>query len=92
MYKLDRKLLNSIQLKAIARVYGDHGGEILELLTKNPTKAVPLIVKRLKQKCSEWINSRLGANSEWKSILTNNYLKSLDNKSLYFPINDKRYL
>ena len=38
-YRLDRRSLAVTHLKAIARIYGDHGSEILELLRKTPASA-----------------------------------------------------
>ena len=49
-FRLDKRALGVIHLKAIGRVYGDHGNEVLELLRKNPVGAIPVILARLKQK------------------------------------------
>ena len=48
-YRFDKRTLGVVHLKTIARVYGDHGTEILELLRKNPAGAVPVVLARLKR-------------------------------------------
>jgi hypothetical protein len=35
-FQLEKRHLSTIHLNAIARIYGDHGEEILELLRRNP--------------------------------------------------------
>lgn len=51
---VDREVFSVVHLNAIARLYGDHTTEIVELLSKNPAVAVPTILKRLRQKDAEW--------------------------------------
>lgn len=38
----------------IARLYGEQGSSIIDLLRKNPAVAVPVIVHRLRSKDAEW--------------------------------------
>ena len=61
-FRLDRRSLGVIHLKAIARIYGEHGNEVLELLRKNPAGAIPILLKRLKQKDEEWKQARTELN------------------------------
>jgi paired amphipathic helix protein Sin3a len=89
-YKLDHNLLKVIHLKAIARIYGEQGGDMLELLYKSPTSAIPIMLKRLRQKIMEWRQQKLEMNVEWKGLLQANYFRSLDHRSLYFPSQDKK--
>jgi paired amphipathic helix protein Sin3a len=49
-YSFDKSILNTIHRHAIARIYGDAGQEMLDLMEKNPVVAIPVVVKRLKQK------------------------------------------
>jgi hypothetical protein len=53
-FKLDHRGLSTIHFAAIARVYGEHGDDILALLQKNPIGAIPVIHRRLEQKDCEW--------------------------------------
>ena len=77
-----------MHLKAVARVYGDAGDRVLELLRKNPAGAIPVILARLKQKAVEWgkacyvsghwhhIGARQHLDKQWKEVLEKNYQKS----------------
>jgi hypothetical protein len=61
-----------------------------ELLRRNPAGAVPVILKRLKQKDLEWRKARQQLTHQWKEILVKNADKSLDHRSFYFRSQDKR--
>jgi len=89
-YRLEKRTLSVIHLKAIARIYGDHGTEILELLRRNPAGAIPVILRRLKEKDAEWCKDREELNKNWKDIMERNYMKSLDHRSFYFKQAEKR--
>jgi paired amphipathic helix protein Sin3a len=89
-YTFDKKLLGVINRNAIARIYGDSGQEMLDLLVKNPTAAVPIVVQRLRQKDREWRAVRDRLNRHWKELAQHNYYKSLDHRSLTWRTFDKR--
>ena len=89
-FQLEKRNLSVIHLSAIARIYGDNGVEILELMRKNPAGSIPVIVKRLKQKDLEWRKVRQELNQGWKEIMDKNNEKSFDHRSLIFKIQDKR--
>jgi histone deacetylase complex regulatory component SIN3 len=89
-FRLDKRALGVIHLKAIGRVYGDHGNEVLELLRKNPAGAVPVILARLQEKALEWGNSLKSLNEKWKAVLEDNYQKSLDHRSYYFKAQERK--
>eukprot|EP00501_MAST-03F_sp_TOSAG23-6_P000098 GSMAST32.ASY1.ANO1.100.1 assembled CDS len=86
----NRRTLSVTHLKAIARIYADHGHEILELLRKNPAGAIPIVLKRLKQKDVEWKRVRKELENGWREVLKKNYAKSLDHRSFYFRQQDKK--
>jgi paired amphipathic helix protein Sin3a len=65
--------------------------EILELLRKNPAGTIPVVLKRLRQKDSEWRKARHELNKTWQEVLDKNYEKSFDQKSYYFRQHEKRY-
>ena len=88
--QLEKRNLSSIHLNSISRLYGEHGGEILELLHKNPAGTIPVILKRLKQKDTEWRKARHDLNAKWKEVVERNYEKSFDHRSYYFRRQDKR--
>lgn len=89
-YTLDPRTLGVIHKHAIARIYGDAGPEMYDLLFKNPAVAVPVVVKRLRQKEKEWLAAREVLNRRWKELAEINYYKSLDHRSLTWRTTDKR--
>lgn len=89
-FQLEKKSLTTVHLSCIARLYGDHGAEVLELLKKNPAGTIPTILKRLKQKDFEWRKARQDLARQWKDVLEKNFEKSFDHRSFYFRQMDKR--
>ena len=89
-YKFDMRTLSTTHTNAITRIYGDHAQDILHLLEKNPTKSIPTIYSRLKQKDVEFRAARNHLNKRWKELADHNYQKSLDHRSFYFRQADKK--
>ena len=89
-YSFDKSILNTIHRHAIARVYGDSGQEILDLMHKNPVVSIPVVVKRLKQKDRDFRAARDVLNRIWKELAEINYYKSIDHRSLTWRTVDKR--
>lgn len=89
-YRLDERTLGAIHLSTISRLYGDHGPEVLELMRENPAAAVPVVLKRLRQKQREWRTAREKAKSAWKELAQKNFHKSLDHRSSHFRREDRR--
>mmetsp|Transcript_17446 Transcript_17446/g.24523 ORF Transcript_17446/g.24523 Transcript_17446/m.24523 type:complete len:1501 (+) Transcript_17446:228-4730(+) len=90
-YVFDHKrILGVIHRNSITRIYGDAGQEMLDLMIKNPTVAIPVVVQRLRQKDREWLAARERLNVHWKELAEMNYYKSLDNRSLTWRTTDKR--
>ncbi|XP_030553614.2 paired amphipathic helix protein Sin3-like 2 isoform X1 [Rhodamnia argentea] len=82
----------ALNLRCIERLYGDHGLDVLEILRKNPTLALPVILIRLKQKQEEWTKCRSDFNKVWADIYAKNHYKSLDHRSFYFKQQDSKNL
>jgi paired amphipathic helix protein Sin3a len=89
-YSFDKNILGVIHRNSIDRIYGDAGQEMLELMVKNPTVAIPVVVKRLRQKNNEWLVVRERLNHHWKELAKVNYYRSLDHRSLTWRTTDKR--
>lgn len=89
-YVLDKKILTTIHLYSIMRIYGDFGHTMIKLLFSNPTKTVPIVVKRLRQKDIEWREARNVLNRRWKELVDQNYFKCFDHRSLTWRALDKR--
>ena len=66
------------------------GREMLDLMVKNPTVAIPVVVERLRQKDKEWKIVRDRLNKKWRELAENNYYKSLDHRSLTWRATDQR--
>eukprot|EP00250_Pteridium_aquilinum_P014819 c22220_g5_i1 orf=585-4820(-) len=84
--------LKAIHLRCIERIYGDHGLDVIDLLRKNVSVALPVILTRLKQKQEEWTKCRADMNKIWAEVYAKNYHKSLDHRSFYFKQQDKKSL
>ncbi len=67
-FQLEKRHLSTIHLNSIARIYGEHGEEILELLRRNPAGTIPVLLKRLRQKDLEWRKTRSELNVHWKEV------------------------
>jgi Sin3 family co-repressor len=72
-YKLKSKTLNSIQINAIGRIYGDMGDEVIEHLARNPLGTIPIIYQRLRQKDQEWRKQKSELLAKWRAITEANY-------------------
>ncbi|KAH9619280.1 hypothetical protein KSS87_011947 [Heliosperma pusillum] len=82
----------SLNLRCIERLYGDHGLDVMDILRKNPTLALSVILTRLKQKQEEWNKCRADFNNVWAEIYAKNHFKSLDHRSFYFKQQDSKNL
>lgn len=82
----------ALNLRCIERLYGDHGLDVMDVLRKNATLALPVILTRLKQKQEEWARCRADFNKVWAEIYSKNYHKSLDHRSFYFKQQDTKSL
>ncbi|KAF7802898.1 paired amphipathic helix protein Sin3-like 2 isoform X1 [Senna tora] len=83
---------SGLNLRCIERLYGDHGLDVMDILRKNPTHALPVILTRLKQKQDEWSRCRSEFNKVWAEIYSKNHYKSLDHRSFYFKQQDSKNL
>ncbi|XP_026443607.1 paired amphipathic helix protein Sin3-like 4 isoform X1 [Papaver somniferum] len=82
----------ALNLRCIERLYGDHGLDVMDVLRKNASLALPVILSRLKQKQEEWSRCRTDFNKVWAEIYSKNYHKSLDHRSFYFKQQDTKSL
>jgi paired amphipathic helix protein Sin3a len=77
-YKLNPRTLNSIQINAIGRIYGENGDEVLHHLARNPLAVLPIVYQRLRQKDAEWRKQKSELMPRWKSGCEANYEGSMD--------------
>ena len=59
-------------------------------LKRNPVVAVPLVLRRLKAKDTEWREVQKQFNKVWRDQNEKYYLKSLDHQGMIFKQNDIR--
>lgn len=91
-FRLDEESLGQIHYRAVEKIYGDRGPNIVELLKKNPAVAVPVALMRLDQKDKEWRQVKTEMTKMWRKVYETNYQKSLDHRSFYFKQSDKKSL
>uniref|UniRef100_A0ACB8E533 Uncharacterized protein n=1 Tax=Sphaerodactylus townsendi TaxID=933632 RepID=A0ACB8E533_9SAUR len=94
-FRLDNTLGGSsevIHRKALQRIYADKAVDIIDGLRKNPSVAVPIVLKRLKMKEEEWREAQRGFNKVWREQNEKYYLKSLDHQGINFKQNDTKVL
>lgn len=74
--------------KAISRLYGDKSEDVFQAMKRDPLTAVPIVLRRLKQKQQEWRAAHRQWNRVWRDTNERNYLKSLDYKVALFKRQD----
>ncbi|KAJ3220080.1 Transcriptional regulatory protein sin3 [Dinochytrium kinnereticum] len=80
-----------IYQRVIKKIYDkDKGQEVIDALHHNPAVAVPVVLKRLKQKDEEWKRAQRDWNKIWREIDAKNYYKALDHQGITFKANDKK--
>ncbi|GME92839.1 unnamed protein product [[Candida] boidinii] len=83
----------TIYKKVIRKVYDkDRGWEVIDALHEHPAIAVPIVLKRLKQKDEEWRRAHREWNKVWREMEQKAFYKSLDHLGLTFKQIDKKLL
>lgn len=83
----------TIYKKVIRKIYDkDRGFEVIDALHENPAIAVPIVLKRLKQKDEEWKRAQREWNKVWREMEQKVFYKSLDHLGLTFKQGDKKLL
>ena len=68
----------------------EHEQEIIDLLVKNPQKAFPVVIDRLKEKRDLMLVHKREASKQWNETCEKNFYKSLDHRSFIFKQNEKK--
>ncbi|KAF9430605.1 Transcriptional regulatory protein sin3 [Podila epigama] len=83
----------TIYQRIIKKIYDkERGLEVIDALHNNPAMAVPVVLKRLKQKDEEWKKSQRDWNKVWREIDAKNFYKALDHQGLTFKTADKKMI
>jgi paired amphipathic helix protein Sin3a len=81
----------SIFRKIIRKIYDkERGEEVILALQNSPSIAVPIVLKRLKQKDEEWKKAKKEWSKVWREIHNKNFYKSLDHRFLLIKQSDKK--
>nr|CTP81770.1 BMA-SIN-3 [Brugia malayi] len=83
---------NSIMLRALQRIYGDHTVKMLEGAMKSPQVMIPRLIERMRQKDVEWRKNQELCNRIWREETEKHYTKSLDHQAVIFKQNDLKLL
>jgi paired amphipathic helix protein Sin3a len=80
-----------INTRVIKKIYGrELGLEVISSMQDSPVLAIPIVLKRLKQKEEEWKRSQREWNKVWREVDARNYTKSLDHQAIVFKTSDKK--
>ncbi|KAJ3014687.1 Transcriptional regulatory protein sin3 [Thoreauomyces humboldtii] len=83
----------AIYQRVIKKIYDkERGAEIIDALHYSPAVAIPVVLKRLKQKDEEWKRSQRDWNKVWRDIHSKNYYKALDHQGINFKATDKKIM
>ncbi|KAI8615126.1 hypothetical protein BC830DRAFT_1124114 [Chytriomyces sp. MP71] len=81
----------TIYQRVVKKIYDvEKGLEVIDALHNNPAVAVPIVLKRLKQKDEEWKRCQREWNKVWREIDAKNWLKSLDHQGINFKAADRK--
>ncbi|TPX52735.1 hypothetical protein SeMB42_g01212 [Synchytrium endobioticum] len=81
----------TIYQRVIKKIWDtDRGKEMIDALHHNPAVALPVILKRLKQKDEEWKKAQRDWQKVWRELDNKNFYKSLDHRGLSFKTTDKK--
>ncbi|KAM3721596.1 Paired amphipathic helix protein Sin3a [Dirofilaria immitis] len=83
---------DSIMLRALQKIYGDHTLKMLEGAMKNPQVMIPRLIERMRQKDVEWRKNQEVCNRIWREETEKHYAKSLDHQAIIFKQNDLKLL
>ncbi|KAJ1946719.1 Transcriptional regulatory protein sin3, partial [Linderina pennispora] len=77
--------------RALRKVYDSHRAlEIIKAMHTHPSVAIPIVLKRLKQKDEEWRRQRRECSKAWRESDAKNFYKALDHQGLTFKSTDRK--
>ncbi|KAF9283609.1 Transcriptional regulatory protein sin3 [Mortierella alpina] len=83
----------TIYQRIIKKIYdNERGAEVIDALHNNPAIAVPVVLKRLKQKDEEWKKAQRDWNKLWRDVDSRNFYKALDHQGMTFKATDKKFI
>ncbi|DBA68064.1 TPA: hypothetical protein ACH3X2_014084 [Trebouxia sp. C0005] len=91
-FRIPDGVMGPVHYRAVQKIYGEQGHQIVELVKKNPGVAIPVVLSRLQQKDGEWRRVKQDMKPLFSKVFQQNYHKSLDHRSFYFKQTDKKQL
>ncbi|KAJ2162455.1 hypothetical protein GGF46_000696 [Coemansia sp. RSA 552] len=77
--------------RALRKVYDSSRAlEIIKAMHTHPAVAIPIVLRRLKQKDEEWRRQRREYAKVWREIDAKNYYRALDHQGLTFKSTDRK--
>ncbi|KAJ2849688.1 hypothetical protein IWW36_002455 [Coemansia brasiliensis] len=77
--------------RALRKVYDSNRAlEIIKAMHTHPATAIPIVLKRLKQKDEEWRRQRREFGKIWRENDSKNYYRALDHQGLTFKSADRK--
>ncbi|KAJ1891787.1 hypothetical protein LPJ66_006720, partial [Kickxella alabastrina] len=77
--------------RALRKVYDSSRAlEIIKAMHTHPATAIPIVLRRLKQKDEEWRRQRREFAKVWREIDAKNYYRALDHQGLTFKSADRK--
>ena len=94
VYRLPRPmdgLSEAIWQRVIKKIYGrEHGAQVIEALYNHPSKVMPMLLWRLREKLEEWKTSYREWDKVWREQSMKLFYRSLDHQILTSKSLDKR--
>ncbi|KAI9187890.1 hypothetical protein H9P43_002281 [Blastocladiella emersonii ATCC 22665] len=93
-YRLPRGLGSSapsILDRILKKLYGENAAQVADGLCNSPAVAVPLVLKRLKQKDDEWRRQKREFAKVWRESDAKNFYKALDYQGAALKANEKKF-
>ena len=95
---------SKIYQRVIVKIYDkERGQEVIDALHDHPATALPIVLKRLKQKDEEWKRAQVNLSSNhnfivwkrdwnkvWRDLEYKNFYKSLDHQGINFKLSDRK--
>ncbi|RKP34752.1 hypothetical protein BJ085DRAFT_15119 [Dimargaris cristalligena] len=84
---------HAIYRRMLKKVYGaERGLEVIDLLHTTPVTAVPVVLRRLKQKDEEWRKLRRQQNRVWREVDNKNFFRSLDYQTPQIRLTERKQM
>ncbi|KNE57145.1 hypothetical protein AMAG_18008 [Allomyces macrogynus ATCC 38327] len=81
----------SVHQRILKKLYGENAPQVMEALSTTPAVAVPIVLKRLKQKDDEWRRQKREFAKVWRESDAKNFYRALDYQGVALKTNERRF-